>query len=83
VIESFKKEGFSVAYNWPYFGGRLTEQYGKPQERHHVVQVELNRALYMNEVTKQIDPEWRIVSDRLNHVLRRISDAASNQFARV
>ena len=83
VIESFQHEGFSVAYNWPYFGGRLTEQYGQPQQRHHVVQVELNRALYMNEATKQINADWKIIEARLFRVVRRIKDAAANQFTRV
>ena len=53
VTECYQNAGFSVAQNWPYFGGRITEQYGRPQERHHSVQVELNRSLYMDEDTKQ------------------------------
>ncbi len=83
VIESFSAEGFSVAYNWPYFGGRLTEQYGHPEANHHVVQVELNRSLYMNEVNKQISPHWPEVAAQLQRVLRRIQDAVARQFARV
>lgn len=83
VIESFQKEGFSVAYNWPYFGGRLTEHYGHPEHNHHVVQVELNRSLYMDEATKKIKPDWMKMADQLYQVLRRIKDAASNHFTRL
>ncbi|MEY4616978.1 MAG: hypothetical protein RJB66_1938 [Pseudomonadota bacterium] len=83
VIEAFEKEGFSVAYNWPYFGGRLTEHYGRPQIQHHVLQVELNRELYMNETNKQLNADWSVLSGRLYHVLRRVKDAAANQFAGV
>jgi N-formylglutamate amidohydrolase len=57
VVEAYQAAGFKVAYNWPYTGGRVTETYGKPREGCHSVQVELNRALYMNEQTKQLRPE--------------------------
>jgi N-formylglutamate deformylase len=53
VMESYKRAGFEVAYNWPYVGGRVTETYGKPKEGQQAIQVELNRALYMNEENKQ------------------------------
>jgi N-formylglutamate deformylase len=57
VILSFVRAGFKVGYNWPYMGGRLSEVYGKPDQGHHTVQIEINRSLYMSEVTKQWRPE--------------------------
>ncbi len=57
VIASYVKAGFRVAYNWPYVGGRVSEQYGEPRIGHHAVQVEISRKLYMNEVTKQFESE--------------------------
>ena len=53
VIAAFCTAGFKVAYNWPYLGGRVTEQYGRPGMGHHALQVELVRDLYMDEKTKQ------------------------------
>ena len=53
VIEAYKSAGFEVAYNWPYKGGRVTQTYGKPSLGQQALQVELNRALYMDEKTKQ------------------------------
>lgn len=53
VIKAYESAGFKVAYNWPYFGGRVSEQYGNPLKGHHTVQVEMNRALYMNETSKK------------------------------
>ena len=46
--------GFSVVRNRPYAGGYTTEHYGNPAQNLHVVQIELNRALYMNET--QVKP---------------------------
>jgi N-formylglutamate amidohydrolase len=53
VIEAYKSVGFDVAYNWPYKGGRITETYGKPQKGQNTIQVEMNRSIYMDEITKQ------------------------------
>jgi N-formylglutamate deformylase len=57
VIAAYATAGFKVAYNWPYFGGRVSQQYGDPGKNHHAIQVELNRELYMDEVTKKLKPE--------------------------
>lgn len=83
VILSFQEQGFSVGYNWPYSGGRLTESYGRPEEKHHVLQIELNRSLYMNELSKQLNTDNAELISRLFYSLRRIKNAAANQFARV
>jgi N-formylglutamate amidohydrolase len=56
VITSYVRAGFKVGYNWPYYGGRVTEQYGDPLKGHHALQVELNRALYMDEKSKKLLP---------------------------
>lgn len=57
VIAAYVTAGFKVGYNWPYFGGRLTEQYGDPSRDQHTLQVEMNRELYMDEKTKKLKPE--------------------------
>ena len=41
--------GYSVRRNKPYAGGYITERYGKPVRRLHALQIEVNRALYMDE----------------------------------
>lgn len=46
-----RQEGFSVTHDDPYQGGFTTQNYGRPAEAAHVVQVELARRLYMNEIT--------------------------------
>jgi N-formylglutamate amidohydrolase len=45
--------GYRVARNTPYAGGYTTEHYGRPTRRTHAIQVEINRALYMNETTRE------------------------------
>jgi N-formylglutamate amidohydrolase len=41
--------GYSVSRNKPYAGGFITEHYGNPPAGLHAIQLEINRALYMDE----------------------------------
>ncbi|HVW75363.1 MAG TPA: N-formylglutamate amidohydrolase [Rhizomicrobium sp.] len=46
---AFTREGFSVARNTPYAGGHTTALYGKVAQGCHALQIEINRALYLDE----------------------------------
>ena len=41
--------GYRVRRNDPYAGGFITRHYGRPRAGIHALQIELNRALYMDE----------------------------------
>jgi len=41
--------GYEVQLNRPYAGGYITEHYGRPQRGVQAVQIEINRALYLDE----------------------------------
>jgi len=43
------ERGFAVAINSPYAGGFTTGHYGHPSAQRHALQIEINRALYMDE----------------------------------
>jgi len=43
--------GYVVTRNTPYAGGFTTRHYGRPRAGIHALQIELNRALYMDEAT--------------------------------
>lgn len=57
VCTHFRECGYSVAPNKPYKGGWITRSFGVPREGSHALQIEVNRALYMDETTFQIKPE--------------------------
>jgi N-formylglutamate amidohydrolase len=44
-----RSRGYVVSRNKPYAGGFITEHYGNPAVGLHAIQLELNRALYMDE----------------------------------
>jgi len=50
----FGNKGYSTERNKPYAGGFITEYYGDPATGRHALQIELNRALYMDE--ERIEP---------------------------
>jgi N-formylglutamate amidohydrolase len=43
--------GYRVARNTPYAGGYTTEHYGRPSRNVHALQIEINRAIYLDEAT--------------------------------
>jgi N-formylglutamate deformylase len=51
VVAYLRDAGHSVAVNDPYKGFELVRRHGRPAERRHSLQIEINRALYMEEAT--------------------------------
>jgi len=49
VEETMRRLGYSIGRNKPYAGGFITEHYGNPASGLHTIQLELNRAIYMDE----------------------------------
>lgn len=54
VEAAFAGAGFRVARNAPFAGAFVSQSYGRPSTRRHVVQVEIDRSLYMDE--RQVMP---------------------------
>ena len=50
------------------------QNYGKPQHRQHAVQIEIDRALYMNERTLEPNSEFEAFRSLLERVIRQIVD---------
>src|SRR5947199_7300685 len=63
VVEDTMSElGYSIGRNKPYAGGFITEHYGNPASGLHAVQLELNRAIYMDERRRERGPRFAKVS---------------------
>jgi N-formylglutamate amidohydrolase len=55
---------FTVALNAPYAGGFTTGHYGNPRRGRHALQIEINRALYMDERSYARKPAFeRLTAD--------------------
>jgi N-formylglutamate deformylase len=49
VETTWRGLGYVVSRNKPYAGGFITEHYGNPATGLHAIQIEINRAIYMDE----------------------------------
>jgi N-formylglutamate amidohydrolase len=60
VDAHFRAAGLSVRHDDPYRGGFSTGHYGRPRERWHAIQIEINRSLYADERACTIkEPEFK------------------------
>jgi len=71
--EGFLAEGLCVIRNAPFAGAFVTQQYGRPARGRHAVQVEIDRALYMNErlvrPSANFDSVKRLVTSVIDRVI--------------
>ena len=51
VLRFLRDRGYDVKVNDPYKGVELVRRHGRPRERRHSLQIEVNRKLYMDETT--------------------------------
>lgn len=74
----FRKAGYTVARNAPYAGGYTTRAYGRPRRGAHVLQIEINRGLYMDEQTVQKSAGFasmqNLISTYIDHVMNFAED---------
>lgn len=73
IEAAFQAEGLKVARNAPFAGAFITQAYGRPSRGQHVVQIELDRALYMDEATVRPGTEFHAVQQMISRVLARLA----------
>ena len=71
--ETLIELGFSVIRNKPYAGGYTTRHYGRPEEGVHVLQIEINRALYMDENRIQRGPGLSALVRRMERLIKALT----------
>ena len=71
VLTSF---GYKVRRNDPYAGGYVTRHYGRPRDGIHAIQIEVARALYMDEARFERSAAFPLLQARLSAL---ISDLAA------
>ncbi len=66
--------GYSVRRNVPYAGGFTTRHYGRPWNRVHGLQIEVNRALYMDELTVTPTEGLAELTQRITHLIKALAE---------
>jgi N-formylglutamate amidohydrolase len=74
--------GLETHLNRPYAGGFITEHYGRPFRGVHALQIEINRALYLDETTLQQTAGFGDLRARLATVTARLFQQLPHQLER-
>ncbi len=54
-VNFFKQNNLNVTLNLPYAGGYITRNYGKKNYGFHAIQIEINKKLYLNENSYELN----------------------------
>lgn len=73
VEAAFSAAGLRVVRNSPFAGAYIAQAYGRPSRGHHVVQVEIDRALYMDESRIQPRPDFESFRALITGVVNEIT----------
>lgn len=73
IEAAFQAEGFRVSRNTPFAGAFIAQSYGRPSAGRHVVQVEIDRSLYMDEARVEPLPGFDAFAARMGRVVARLA----------
>ena len=74
VSEVFTAAGLRVARNAPFAGAYIVQRYGQPAVGQHVIQIEIDRALYMDEQHVRPSPDFAAFQALMDNVVPALSD---------
>ncbi|MDG1532136.1 MAG: N-formylglutamate amidohydrolase [Paracoccaceae bacterium] len=72
IEHAFKDAGLRVVRNSPFAGAYVTQRYGRPSRNQHAVQIEIDRALYMDEPTITPRADFTQFRDLMTGVISQI-----------
>jgi N-formylglutamate deformylase len=70
----FLNAGLKVSRNSPFAGAYIVQNYGRPSRRQHAVQIEIDRALYMNEQHVRQNGNFRSFQKLMEQVVCELTD---------
>lgn len=76
VTETLAAFGYRVSLNHPYKGGHIVQRLGRPADGVHSVQVEINRALYLDEASVSPRHGFDTLRGHLEQLARRLAEDA-------
>jgi N-formylglutamate amidohydrolase len=79
VEAAFVAAGLRVARNQPFAGAYITQHYGRPSKGQHALQIEIDRALYMDEHTVTPSGNFAGFQRIMTQVMRDIVEIGRGQ----
>jgi len=74
IEAAFAAAGLRVARNTPFAGAYTAQQYGRPSRGQHVVQIEIDRSLYMDERQVRPNRDFEAFQALLRSVIAEITE---------
>jgi N-formylglutamate amidohydrolase len=74
VVSALRGRGYHVTVNDPYKGAEIVRRYADPPTRRHCLQIEVNRKLYMDEVTRERDPGFEQLRADLSDLVALVAN---------
>lgn len=74
IEAAFREAGFAVARNTPFAGAYTAQHYGRPSRNQHVVQIEIDRSLYMNERELRPNGNFANMVSLMNRIMAQICE---------
>lgn len=82
VAGALKRMGYSVGVNHPYRGALIVDRHGRPAEGRHSLQIEVNRALYMDTRDLRLHDGFQVLRRDIGRLLAMVCDHARAQAER-
>jgi len=82
VRDGLQGLGYQVAINQPYKGVEILRRYGRPTQRRHSIQLEINKALYWNEQDSTKTINFNKLRDNIEKFVRHCTGYISTQISR-
>jgi N-formylglutamate deformylase len=79
MAQAFRQRGYTVSINDPYVGMDLLATHGDPKNHHQSLQIELNRALYLNEHTREPLPQFGKIQADITSLLAELACCIQQQ----
>jgi N-formylglutamate deformylase len=74
IAEVARELGYQVALNDPFKGAELVTRFGRPDENRHSLQIEINRALYMDEDRIEKRADFAAFKQDMDRLIGAIAD---------
>jgi len=79
VRDELQSMGYTVTVNDPYKGVELVQRYADPKQGRHSLQIEISRALYMDEESIRKTGRFDSLKTGIERLILKICDYAVNQ----
>lgn len=79
IETAFRRAGLRVTRNAPFAGAYTTQHYGRPSRGQHVIQVEIDRSLYMNEQAVRPNGNFQSFLSLMRGIVAEICDVGRRE----